>query len=89
MSRQTKVIWENATYTSELNDVINAEVDNLVAQSKTDGFNQKTDDDPVPGQNSNIRTWNSLEIAEEWIIFINSLGVPPVSTAILPEILPE
>jgi hypothetical protein len=85
MSIQTKVIWSNDALTEQVIAVIGAEIAILVEQEKTDGHNEKTLDDPVVGQITNIRNWNSLQTAEEWIIFINALGVPPVSTAILPE----
>ena len=85
MSTKTQVIWEDAVLTPELKNIINSEAQLLVGQGKTDGINQSSAATPVPGQNTNVRTWIDLPTAEEWIIFINSLQVPPVSTAILPE----
>jgi hypothetical protein len=85
MTRKTQVIWDDVALTQELKDIINGEANVLKEQGKTDGVNQRTGDSPVPGQNTNVRTWIDLETAEQWTIFINALGVPPVSTAILPE----
>jgi hypothetical protein len=85
MSIQTKVVWEDSVRTEQLKEVIAAEVGILVQQGKTDGINVQTQNDPIAGQNSNIRTWIDQPTAEGWIIFINSLQIPPVSTAILSE----
>jgi hypothetical protein len=85
MTRKTQVIWDDVTLTQELKNIINSEAQLLAGQGKTDGVNQRIGNSPIPGQNTNIRSWIDLPTAEEWIIFINSLQVPPVSTAILPE----
>jgi hypothetical protein len=88
MTRKTQVIWDISTYTDDLNEAIKSEVQLLKDQEKTDGAKVTIEDSPVPGQTTTIRTWISLEVAEQWIIFINSLGVTPVSTGILPEETP-
>lgn len=88
MTRKTQIIWDNSTYTDDLNEAIKAEARLLIDQEKTDGVKVTTEDSPLPGQSTTIRTWTSLEVAEQWIIFINSLGVPPVSSSILPEEAP-
>lgn len=83
MSIQTKVVWGDTVLTEPVHQVIRDEIAILVSQGKTDGVNVRTENDPIPGQNSNIRTWVDQQTAEEWIIFINALQVAPVSTAIL------
>jgi len=83
MSIQTKVVWSDTVLTEPVHAVIRDEIAILVSQEKTDGVNVQTENDPIPGQNSNIRTWVDQQTAEEWIIFINALQVAPVSTAIL------
>jgi hypothetical protein len=85
MARSTQVVWEDSVLTEQVTQVIFDEVQILIGQGKTDGVNVKTENSPVAGQNTNVRTWIDLQTAEEWIIFINSLQVDPVSTAILPE----
>jgi hypothetical protein len=85
MTVRTSVVWADAVLTQEVKQVVFDEVQILVGQQKTDGINEKLESTPVPGQNTNIRTWIDLPTAEEWIIFINSLQVAPVSTAILPD----
>jgi hypothetical protein len=85
MTRKTQVVWQDEILTNQVKQVIFDEVQILVGQEKTNGINEKSENTPVPGQNTNVRTWVDLQTAEEWIIFINALQVNPVSTSILPE----
>jgi hypothetical protein len=84
MTVQTSVIWNDVDLTEQLTNVIFDEVQILIGQGKTDGVNEKLENTPIAGQNTNIRTWDGQQTAEEWIIFINSLGINPVSSGILP-----
>jgi hypothetical protein len=85
MTVRTSVVWADDVLTQEVKQVVFDEVQILMGQQKTDGVNVKTENSPVAGQNTNVRTWIDLQTAEEWIIFINALQVDPVSTAILPD----
>ena len=85
MTRQTKVIWANGDISPELLNIIDSEAQLLKSQGKTDDVKELLPDTPIQGQSTTTRTWIDLETAENWIIFLNSLGVPPVSTEIVPE----
>jgi len=83
MSKQTKVVWENTVLTEQLKQVIADEITILEGQGKTDGTKVHTENDPIAGQNTNLRNWTDQAAAEEWITFINSLGSAPVSAEVL------
>lgn len=85
MTRQTKVVWADGVVTPELANIIDSEAQLLKEQGKTDDIKEFLPETPIAGQSTTIRTWIDLETAENWIIFLNSLGVPPVSTEIVPE----
>jgi hypothetical protein len=86
MTTRTQGIWSisDPILGNELKATIDAEINILVSQGKTDGLVER-----VPGPESNqvtyIRNWTTLQDAEDWLIFVNALEVPPVSTAILPD----
>jgi hypothetical protein len=86
MTVRTKVVW-NVTDTVEVGPIIIAELGVRTPLSEdAGGIPEILVDTPVVGQNTYIRGWYDLQSAEEWLVFINSLGVPPVSTAILPTV---
>ena len=85
MTVKTRGIWEEAVITEELKSIINQEADILKSQGKTDGINEKFFNTPVPGQSTIDRTWDTTQTAEQWITFIYSLGVPPISYTIVSE----
>lgn len=81
---RTQVIWtiENLPLITQ---VIADEIQILMDQGKSTD-EKDIIDGPGPDQRTFIRPWLTLQDAEDFIIFINSLQVPPVSTAILPEV---
>ena len=85
MTVKTRGIWEEAVITEELKSIINQEADILKSQGKTDAVAQKLYNTPVPGQSTIDRTWDTTQTAEQWIIFIYSLSVPPISYTIVSE----
>jgi hypothetical protein len=84
MSVQTKTVWEDTVLDEELKQATGNKVATLVGQGKTDGIRFRTENDPIAGQTTIIRTWVDQQAAEEWVTFINSLEADPVSIAILP-----
>jgi hypothetical protein len=83
MSVNTQGIWTN-TNLGQVKTTIADEVAILQSQGKTDGTYVFLDNSPESGQNSTTRTWDSQQTAEQWLTFIYSLGVDPVSYVILP-----
>lgn len=84
MAIKTKVVW-NANDTVQVGPIIIAELGvRAHLSSDAGGVPEILVDTPVTGQNTYIRGWYDQQSAEEWIVFINALGVPPVETAILP-----
>jgi hypothetical protein len=83
MSVSTQGIW---TYPNlnQVKTTIADEVAILQSQGKTDGTYVYTDNSPEVGQNTTTRVWDSQQTAEQWLTFIYSLGVDPVSYVILP-----
>lgn len=84
MTVRTQGIWTD-TDLNLVKQTIADEVQILVTQGKTDGIFQFTAGSPVQGQNTTIRNWDSQQTAEQWLTFIYSLGVDPVSYTILPD----
>jgi hypothetical protein len=83
MGVRTEVIWTDEARAT-VQPVATAEVNILVQQGKTDG-NVEVIAGPNPDQVTVHRTWIDLQNAEDWLVFVNALEVPPVSTAILPD----
>jgi hypothetical protein len=83
MSVTTQGIW---TYSNleQVKTTIADEVVLLQSQGKTDGTYVFVGNSPESGQNTTTRTWDSQQTAEQWLTFIYSLGVDPVSYVILP-----
>jgi hypothetical protein len=87
MTTRTQVVW-TATDREIVRPQIAAEIVILTSQGKTTGDLEITDG-PETGQITFIRAWTTLQDAEDWLSWLTTLGPVPVSTAILPETLPE
>jgi ABC-type molybdate transport system substrate-binding protein len=84
MSITTHGVWIDADY-QLVREEIRAQSEIFLFEGKTNGYRLFENDTPVPGQVTIIRRWNSQEAAEEFIEFVNSLDVKPVSYVILPD----
>lgn len=84
MTVKTKVVW-NVNNLVEVGPIIVAELGvRGHLSSDAGGVPEILVDTPVAGQNTYIRGWNDQQSAEEWIVWINAIGVPPVESGILP-----
>jgi hypothetical protein len=83
MSVTTQGIWTSLNL-EQVKTTIADEVVILQSQGKTDGTYVFVNGSPVPSQSTTTRIWDSQQTAEQWLTFIYSLGVDPVSYVILP-----
>jgi hypothetical protein len=74
---QTRGVWTNSDL-EQVKTVIEDEIQIKISQGKTTGLYRYFTDTPGIGNNTTFRVWDTVQDAEEWINFVNSLGVVPV-----------
>lgn len=84
MTSRTEVIWNIVDAEAE-DSIIYAHLLECIAQGQTDGVAEETQNVPIPGQKTVIRTFVQQEFAQQWIDFLNALELPPISGIILPD----
>lgn len=83
MTTNTQVVWLVSDLTITLGQIAKNQISLLVSQGKTDGVYTMEDNTPVEGQRTYIRSWTTLQDANDWITFVNAQATPPISAVVI------
>jgi len=83
MTTNTNVAWLVSELTPTLEQITADQLSLLVSQGKTDGLTAIQYNTPVEGRTTYIRSWTTLQDANDWITFLNALATPPISAVVV------